>query len=111
MRTLARSVISIGLTLTDTLDELISDNRIDPQLAIKIIQTYDRAITEILQEKVRARLTFKGSLDTYRFCDDVWTFLIRNVQFKMDSGSQVVTADKVKIVSCSAKPVGGPGGQ
>lgn len=59
MRATAPPVNSIGLTLTDTLDELISENRIDPQLAIKIIQTYDRAITEVLQEKVKARLQFK----------------------------------------------------
>lgn len=55
----------------------------------------------------RARLTQglrkQGSLDTYRFCDEVWTFLIRNVTFKLDSGGQTVQADKVKIVSCSSK--------
>jgi transcription initiation factor TFIIA small subunit len=45
----------------------------------------------------------QGSLDTYRFCDEVWTFLIRNVTFKLDNGSQTVQADKVKIVSCSSK--------
>jgi len=45
----------------------------------------------------------QGSLDTYRFCDEVWTFLIKNVTFKMENGSQTVQADKVKIVSCSAK--------
>jgi len=48
----------------------------------------------------------QGSLDTYRFCDEVWTFLIKNVQFKMDQGSSTVTADKVKIVSCNARPAG-----
>ncbi len=46
---------------------------------------------------------FQGSLDTYRFCDEVWTFLIRNVAFKLDNGGQMVNADKVKIVSCSSK--------
>lgn len=48
----------------------------------------------------------QGSLDTYRFCDEVWTFQLKNVTFKMDSGGQVVSADKVKIVSCTAKPQG-----
>ncbi|KAK7409543.1 Transcription initiation factor IIA subunit 2 [Neonectria punicea] len=94
---------SIGLALTDTLDDLISDERINPQLAMKILGNFDQAITEALQKNVKARLQFKGSLDTYRFCDEVWTFLIKNVTFKMDNGSQSVTADKVKIVSCNAK--------
>ncbi|OAQ71274.2 transcription initiation factor IIA small subunit [Pochonia chlamydosporia 170] len=99
---------SIGLALTDTLDDLISEERINPQLAMKILGNFDQAITEALQKNVKSRLQFKGSLDTYRFCDEVWTFLIKNVTFKMDSGSQSVQADKVKISSnalvCYANP-------
>ncbi|KAI0022304.1 transcription initiation factor IIA [Xylariomycetidae sp. FL0641] len=97
---------SVGGALTDTLDDLITDGSIDPQLAMKILANFDRAITEVLQEKVRSRLTFKGSLHTYRFCDEVWTFQLKNVTFKMDNGGQIVSADKVKIVSCTAKPTG-----
>lgn len=52
------------------------------------------------------RVHLQGSLDTYRFCDEVWTFLIKNVTFKMDNGNPAVTADKVKIVSCNAKKPG-----
>jgi transcription initiation factor TFIIA small subunit len=48
----------------------------------------------------------QGSLDTYRFCDEVWTFQLKNVTFKMENGGQVVSADRVKIVSCTAKPTG-----
>ena len=47
----------------------------------------------------------KGHLDTYRFCDEVWTFLIKDVNFKLDNGN-IVHADKVKIVSCNAKKPG-----
>ncbi|KAL7627344.1 Transcription initiation factor IIA subunit 2 [Parahypoxylon ruwenzoriense] len=97
---------SVGVALTDTLDDLITDHHIDPQLAMKILANFDRAIAEVLQDKVKARLTFKGSLDTYRFCDEVWTFQLKNVTFKMDNGGQVVAADRVKIVSCTAKPTG-----
>ncbi|KAI1817487.1 transcription initiation factor iia small chain [Poronia punctata] len=97
---------SIGGALTDTLDDLITQNNIDPQLAMKVLANFDRAITEVLQDKVRSRLSFKGSLDTYRFCDEVWTFQLKNVTFKMENGGQVVTADRVKIVSCTAKPQG-----
>ena len=96
------------MALTDTLDDLISDQRMDPQLAMKILANFDRSITETLQDKVKARLTFKGSLDTYRFCDEVWTFLLKNVTFKMDGGQQTVAADKVKIVSCNSKKPGEP---
>ncbi|ESZ89844.1 transcription initiation factor iia small chain [Sclerotinia borealis F-4128] len=107
---------SIGMALTDTLDDLISERRIEPQLAMKILANFDRSITEVLADKVKARLTFKvyalhagtGHLDTYRFCDEVWTFLIKDVTFKMENSSQSVTADKVKIVSCNSKRPGDP---
>lgn len=47
------------MTLTDMLDELIGEQRMDPQLAMKILSNFDRAITETLNDKVKARLTFK----------------------------------------------------
>jgi len=93
------------MALTDTLDDLISDRRIEPQLAMKILANFDRSITEVLADKVKARLSFKGHLDTYRFCDEVWTFLIKDVTFKMEN-NQSVTVDKVKIVSCNSKRPG-----
>lgn len=55
---------------------------------------------------VRFAIEPQGSLDTYRFCDEVWTFLIKNVSFKMENGGTPVVADKVKIVSCNAKRPG-----
>jgi hypothetical protein len=38
---------------------LINEGRIEPQLAMKILGTFDRVVTEVLADKVRARLTFK----------------------------------------------------
>jgi len=87
------------------MDDLINDGRIEPQLAMKILANFDRAIADTLGEKVKSRLTFKGHLETYRFCDDVWTFLVKDVKFKSDQ-NQEFTADKVKIVSCNSKKPG-----
>lgn len=97
---------SIGATLTDALDDLISEGRIAPQLAMKILSNFDRHVSDVLAEKVKANLTFKGSLDTYRFCDEVWTFLIKSVSLKFSSPQQTVTADRIKIVSCNSKRPG-----
>ncbi|KAG9536044.1 hypothetical protein KCU77_g6640, partial [Aureobasidium melanogenum] len=89
---------SIGGTLADTLDDLISSRRIEPQLAIKIMTNFDKAIAQVLSEKVKARMSFKGHLDTYRFCDDVWTFILKDVKVKLDN-SQQIEVEKVRIVS------------
>ncbi|KAK0253235.1 Transcription initiation factor IIA subunit 2 [Friedmanniomyces endolithicus] len=93
---------SIGQTLADTLDELISSRRIEPQLAMRVMQNFDQNIAAVLGEKVKARLSFKGHLDTYRFCDEVWTFIIKDVTFKMENSYQE-KADRVKIVACQSK--------
>lgn len=50
---------SIGLSLTDTLDDLINEGRIEPQLAMKILSNFDRVVTEVLADKVRSKLHFK----------------------------------------------------
>ena len=55
----ALALCSIGLALTDTLDDLISEERINPQLAMKILGNFDQAITETLQKNVKSRLSFK----------------------------------------------------
>ncbi|KAI4813440.1 hypothetical protein E4T44_10771 [Aureobasidium sp. EXF-8845] len=60
---------------------------------------FDQVIAQVLGEKVKARMSFKGHLDTYRFCDDVWTFILKDIKFKLDN-SQTIEVDKVRIVSC-----------
>ncbi|KAH9560944.1 hypothetical protein CY35_06G135900 [Sphagnum magellanicum] len=75
---------SIGTSLTDALEEMVTNGTISPLLAVKVLMQFD-----------------KGHLHTYRFCDNVWTFILENAVFKTDSESQSV--DHVKIVACDAK--------
>ncbi|KAI8060435.1 transcription initiation factor IIA, gamma subunit-domain-containing protein [Gongronella butleri] len=95
---------SIGMALTDSLDELIQNGHLTPQLAMRVLNAFDKSIAEGLSQLVRNRTTIKGHLDTYRFCDDVWTFIVENPSFRFDS--EMVNADKVKIVACNAKKPG-----
>jgi transcription initiation factor TFIIA small subunit len=43
----------------------------------------------------------QGNLNTYRFCDNVWTFVLNKVEFR--DGNDLVNVDKVKIVACDGK--------
>lgn len=43
----------------------------------------------------------QGSLNTYRFCDNVWTFVLNDVEFR--EVTDMVKVDKVKIVACDGK--------
>jgi Transcription initiation factor IIA, gamma subunit, helical domain len=55
--------ISIGASLMDTIDDLINEGHIEPQLAMKILGHFDQIVQEVLADKVKARLTFKVGLD------------------------------------------------
>ncbi|KAI8583898.1 hypothetical protein K450DRAFT_220489 [Umbelopsis ramanniana AG] len=95
---------STGMALTDSLDELIQSGHINPQLAMKVLVTFDKSITEALTSKVKSKAVFKGHLDTYRFCDDVWTFVVDSVNAKLET--ETITTERVKIVACNAKKPG-----
>lgn len=56
------SITSIGLTLIDTLDDMVHNGHIEPQLAMKVVASFDKAVTEVLADKVKAKLNFKVAL-------------------------------------------------
>ncbi|XP_013411084.1 transcription initiation factor IIA subunit 2 [Lingula anatina] len=95
---------TLGNTLQESLDELIQCGQITPQLALKVLLQFDKAINNALATRVKSKLTFKGHLNTYRFCDNVWTFVLNDVDFR--EVTEVVKVDKVKIVACDGKGVG-----
>ncbi|KAJ3129225.1 Transcription initiation factor IIA small chain (TFIIA 13.5 kDa subunit) [Nowakowskiella sp. JEL0407] len=92
---------TIGTALIEALDELHGNELIDPQMAMKILSQFDLTVSEALQTHVKNRAIIKSSrLTTYRFCDDVWSFIARDPMIKIDNES--ITADKIKIVACNA---------
>ncbi|XP_003744895.1 transcription initiation factor IIA subunit 2 [Galendromus occidentalis] len=93
---------TLGQTLQDSLDELVASGQISQQLAVRVLLQFDKSINNALATRVRSRLSFKaGHLSTYRFCDNVWTFVLKNVEFR--EVQELVRADKVKIVACDGK--------
>lgn len=42
-----------------------------------------------------------GKLNTYRFCDNVWTFMLNDVEFR--EAQEMAKVEKVKIVACDGK--------
>ncbi|XP_003393541.1 transcription initiation factor IIA subunit 2 [Bombus vosnesenskii] len=97
---------TLGNTLQESLDELIQYGQITPQLAIKVLLQFDKAINQALAARVKSRLIFKaGKLNTYRFCDNVWTFMLNDVEFR--EVQEIAIVDKVKIVACDGKTLDG----
>jgi len=92
---------TLGHTLQESLDELIQLGQITPQLALKVLLQFDKSINVALSQRLKNKVNFKGALNTYRFCDNVWTFVLNKVEFR--DGGDVVNVDKVKIVACDGK--------
>lgn len=47
------------MTLADALDSLITDGRITPYLAVRVLRNFDRAFPEVLSRATRSTLKFK----------------------------------------------------
>ena len=92
---------TLGNSLQESLDELIESQQITPQLALQVLR---QAINAALAQRVRNRVNFSGSLNTYRFCDNVWTFVLNDVEFR--EVTKLIKVDKVKIVACDGKNTG-----
>lgn len=60
-------------------------------------------MSEALATKVKTKVTFKGGCDIYRNVDDVWTFILKNTAFTLESGQDTIQVDRVKIVACDGK--------
>ncbi|KAH7281119.1 hypothetical protein KP509_36G031200 [Ceratopteris richardii] len=89
---------SIGTSLMDVLDELVANGSITPLLAVKVLMQFEKSMNEALQIKIKSKVSFKGHLHTYRFYDNMWTFLLKNTTFKKDNGNLQV--DLVKVIAC-----------
>ncbi|XP_003615338.3 transcription initiation factor IIA subunit 2 [Medicago truncatula] len=95
---------TIGQCLTDTLDDLVQNGTLSPDHAIKILIQFDKSVTEALETKVKSKVSIKGHLHTYRFCDNVWTFILQDALFKSEDKQENV--GRVKIVACDSKLLG-----
>ncbi|CAG7725784.1 unnamed protein product [Allacma fusca] len=96
---------TLGTTLQESLDEMIQYNQITPQLANRIYLQFDRSMSNALANRVKSRVNFKASkLGMYRFCDNVWTWILNDVEFR--DVNEIAKVDKVKIVACDGKGSG-----
>lgn len=54
--------------------------------------------------QLRTKTSAKGHLATYRLCDEVWTFVLKNAVFKLENNAETLgpLPGKTKIVACKA---------
>ena len=64
--------------MQDSLYELMQYGQLPPALAQQVLLHFDKSVNEALGTRVRNKVVFHSEkLSTYRFCDNVWTFLLK----------------------------------
>jgi len=93
---------TLGNTLQEALDELMQMKYLNDDLALKVLKQFDSSVNAALSGRVKTKLNFKADkLDTYRFCDNVWTFIVTGVEFR--EVAEIGKVDRVKIVACDGQ--------
>ena len=93
------------MALTDALYEMVIKGLLTPSIAIRMLSEYDKCMVDILRT-LKQKVSFKGNIHTYRYYDNVWTFILEDVVFNFSAvgeKKQEVTVDFVKIVACDGK--------
>uniref|UniRef100_A0A1I7ZUL6 Transcription initiation factor IIA subunit 2 n=1 Tax=Steinernema glaseri TaxID=37863 RepID=A0A1I7ZUL6_9BILA len=96
---------TLGDALQSTLDDFVADGQIPRNLANIILRVFDVTFADTLTTRASNRITFKAEkLRVYRFCDNVWTFLLEDVDFRDMYLRVTEPVDRLKIVACDGRP-------
>ncbi|PNY14472.1 transcription initiation factor IIA subunit 2-like protein [Trifolium pratense] len=53
---------TIGNCLTETLDEMVQNGTLSPELAIQVLVQFDKSMTEALETQVKSKVSIKSYL-------------------------------------------------
>uniref|UniRef100_A0AC34RF22 Transcription initiation factor IIA subunit 2 n=1 Tax=Panagrolaimus sp. JU765 TaxID=591449 RepID=A0AC34RF22_9BILA len=94
---------TLGEALEHVLQDFQNDGHIPPMLTKRVMDIFDKVFTTNLSNRTKNRYTYRAEkLRAYRFCDNVWTFIIEDVNIKDQQNKQSMTANNLKIVACDA---------
>ncbi|CAI5444498.1 unnamed protein product [Caenorhabditis angaria] len=96
---------TLGQALQKTLEDLVAEQMIPDSLSRKMMDVFDKSFNKTLPQKAKNKVTFRGDkLRAYRYCDNVWTFIMEGVDFRdAVEGGKV---ERVKIVACDGSQKG-----
>uniref|UniRef100_A0A1I7ZTX0 Transcription initiation factor IIA subunit 2 n=1 Tax=Steinernema glaseri TaxID=37863 RepID=A0A1I7ZTX0_9BILA len=94
---------TLGEALQRTLDDFVTDGQIPQTLSNEVLKVFDKKFAECLASKAKNKISFKADkLRAYRFCDNVWTFLMEEVDFRDSTRPFDGKIKRVKFVACDA---------
>ena len=89
--------------LAEAMEELKDQNKITAGLEQKIIAKFDDIICQELSTHTKNKNTIKGSVTSFRNCDDIWIFYCKDVSINIEKEKDGITIDKLKIIALDEK--------
>ncbi|PNH03040.1 Transcription initiation factor IIA subunit 2 [Tetrabaena socialis] len=101
---------SVGESLMETIEQLAEEGKLPEEVAMAVLKQFDTSMSEAIKKFVVGKATMKANMKTYHYYENVWTFSLENVEFKLNSGgagsmssAQNMMANTAKIVVVDAK--------
>ena len=70
--------------LSEAMEELKKENKISAGLEQKIITKFDEIICQELATQTKTKNSIKGTVTSFRNCDDIWIFYCKDVTINVD---------------------------
>ena len=83
------------------MEELKKENKISAGLEQKIITKFDEIICQELATQTKTKNSIKGTVTSFRNCDDIWIFYCKDISIKMEKNT--LTIPKLKIIALDEK--------
>lgn len=102
-----RAATLLGRALQETLDEMLNEDAVSSECALRLVHAFDVAMRDALRAAASDSLCVSvgsGTLDEYRYVDDVWSLVLRNVQLTLYETPLVPTnmcSARCKVVVCT----------
>ncbi|KAL7670455.1 hypothetical protein ACOME3_005390 [Neoechinorhynchus agilis] len=92
---------TIGTTLQEVLTDLIQTDKLPRNVENDILEIFDNVVSDAMFPAVKNRVSFHGHLNSYRFCENVWTLFFDNFELREGQGSH--RAHHMKVVACDGR--------
>ena len=89
--------------LDEAMKELKAQHKINTALEQRIMAKFDDIICEELSSQNKTKNTIKGTVTSFRNCDDIWIFYCKDVSINLEKEKESISIDKLKIIALDEK--------
>ncbi|GLC36021.1 hypothetical protein PLESTB_000530100 [Pleodorina starrii] len=101
---------SVGESLMETIEQLAEEGKLPEEVALAVLKQFDTSMSEAIKKFVTGKATMKANMKTYHYYENVWTFSLEEVEFKLNqagsgsmAGAQTMKCNTTKVVVVDAK--------